>query len=281
MDPDVSTELVDPAAVDRASERAEAIRTHVGEAWRLLAEAYAEQDWKAMGYVSFVEYGKDQFGMSERSIGRVLVWSQVQGALETAAGQPLPDLTQRQAEAVEAELPKVLATVRKARQRADDAAEETSVVAAAERAVERATNTRKSAGQKAGARAEKVVIPATSTEVAERPPTNRALMARVLAPMQDADPDGVGPTLTASEATFVRQWADRTVKAWQASVGVAAEPESPKRSPGRVITPADRAAAKLASAPAKIDPALCEHPKEKRRKLPYMTLCDDCGGKVA
>lgn len=111
-------------------------------------------------------------------------------------------------------------------------------------------------------------------DVPERPPTYRALLARILGSMHDLDPEDGGPVLTAEEATFLQGWSSRTVKAWQASIGVT------ERRPGRVIKPSDREA-KADAIGGKADPATCKHPKQSRQVLGYMVKCGLCNTKVA
>lgn len=52
-------------------------------------------------------------------------------------------------------------------------------------------------------------------------PSDRQLTARVFAAMREVDPTDAGPVTTPEEATFLRQWAQRTLDAWKAKNGVA------------------------------------------------------------
>lgn len=72
--------------------------------------------------------------------------------------------------------------------------------------------------------------------VVPRPPTDRALTARVFAAMREVDPTDAGPVTTPEEATFLRQWAQRALDAWKAKNVPVAAP----RPAGRVIKPAKR-----------------------------------------
>jgi hypothetical protein len=76
---------------------------------------------------------------------------------------------------------------------------------------------------------------------AERPPSTRQLAARVIAHMQEVDPTDAGPVLTPEEATFLRQWAQRTLDAWKAVYAPPAPAEKPQRRQGTITRPADRA----------------------------------------
>jgi hypothetical protein len=91
------------------------------------------------------------------------------------------------------------------------------------------------------------VSPPAGPNPTERPPTYRTQAARVLATMRDVEPADAGPALTEDDATFLRQWAQRTLAAWKDA---------------------------QAAAPA---PAGCPHPKARRRNAGYAILCDDCG----
>lgn len=85
----------------------------------------------------------------------------------------------------------------------------------------------------------------------ERLPSDRQLVHRVIAAMREVDPADAGPRLTPEEATFLRQWAQRTLDAWRGTTVPASPPEPPARRSGYVIRPEDRqAAAALASAQA-------------------------------
>lgn len=117
-------------------------------------------------------------------------------------------------------------------------------------------------------------LPAPLDPLPERPPTYRALLSRILGSMHDLDPEDGGPVLTAEEATFLQGWSTRTVKAWQASIGVT------ERRPGRVIKPSEREA-KADAIGGKADPATCKHPKQSRQVLGYMVKCGLCDTKVA
>ena len=66
----------------------------------------------------------------------------------------------------------------------------------------------------------------------ERPPSNRVLASRVVAAMRDIDPVDAGRVLPADEATFVRQWAQRTLDAWKAVYAPPAPAEKPERRQG-------------------------------------------------
>lgn len=120
-----------------------------------------------------------------------------------------------------------------------------------------------------------------------RIPSDRQLAARVLTAMHDIEPDDAGPVLTPEDATMVKGWASRAVKAWQRSLGIENEPVEvssrtdrpmPTRSPGHVIRPKDRKAKAEAAAP--VDPANCRHPKDRESKLPYAIMCGVCGSKL-
>lgn len=78
-----------------------------------------------------------------------------------------------------------------------------------------------------------------------RPPTDRALTARVFAAMRDIDPTDAGPVTTPEEATFLRQWAQRTLDAWKAK-NVPTNGAMPPRRKGNVIaTPLARTPSEL------------------------------------
>jgi hypothetical protein len=84
---------------------------------------------------------------------------------------------------------------------------------------------------------EKFAVP----EYVERPPSNRAMASRVVTAMQNVDPTDAGPVLTPEEATFLRQWAQRTLDAWKAKHVPPAPAEKPQRRQGTITRPADRA----------------------------------------
>jgi hypothetical protein len=75
----------------------------------------------------------------------------------------------------------------------------------------------------------------------ERPPSDRQLAARVYAHMREVDPTDAGPVTTPEEATFLRQWAQRTLDAWKAVYAPPAPTEKPQRRQGTITRPADRA----------------------------------------
>lgn len=113
----------------------------------------------------------------------------------------------------------------------------------------------------------------------ERLPTIRQQTAAIVAAMLNLAPDDAGPVLTAEDATVVKGWAARTVRAWQMSLGIESAAE-PARSPGRVIRPKDKRAKTDAVDPGP-DPNNCTHPKERRKQLGYMTVCGLCSAKIA
>lgn len=112
----------------------------------------------------------------------------------------------------------------------------------------------------------------------QRIPSDRELAAKVIAAMHDIDPDDAGPLLTATDATMVKGWTSRTVRAWQRSLGIENEPVE-ARSPGRVLRPQDRKAKAEAASPAP-DPANCRHPKDRENRTSYVVLCGVCGMKL-
>ncbi len=245
-----------------AVERAERIRSHAEEAWRLLAEAWSAEDWRTLGYSSFVAYGQAEFGMSARSIGRTLAWANVQAALEAAAGEALPALSQREAVALEPVLPAATGAVRKAKTRGADPA------TAVRKAVERAGQPPpKTAGQRGRRARRNEVIPVDSTEVtAETPeragvdnepapsgppaaaPPPRNSTERVPTLRQEANTyfeavheaaEGVGAKWTPDQATYLDNRHQREMAAWRAANG---QPEpTPARRQGTVSRPAPSA----------------------------------------
>lgn len=119
-------------------------------------------------------------------------------------------------------------------------------------------------------------------------PSHRQLAARVVNATTEIEPEDAGPRMSAAEITALTSWADRAAKAWRKAYNIPeSEGEPEKRRSGYKTTPADRAKAKLAEVivddPDGVAPdsALCKHPREKRKQLPYFTLCTDCGRKVA
>lgn len=74
-------------------------------------------------------------------------------------------------------------------------------------------------------------------DLPERPPSDRQLAARVVSAMQDVDPSDAGPVLTPEEATFLRQWAQRTLDAWKAVYAPPAPAEKPQRRQGTITRP--------------------------------------------
>lgn len=80
----------------------------------------------------------------------------------------------------------------------------------------------------------------TLTLPTERPPTDRALTSRVFAAMREVDPTDAGPVTTPEEATFLRQWAQRTLDAWKAIYAPPAPAEKPQRRQGTITVPAER-----------------------------------------
>jgi hypothetical protein len=93
--------------------------------------------------------------------------------------------------------------------------------------------------------------------------------------MHDIDPEDAGPVLTPEDATVVKGWADRAVRAWQQSLGIESA-DKPARSPGQVIRPKDRKA-KAAALGGGADPATCAHPKATERHTGYAIVCGGCG----
>lgn len=111
-------------------------------------------------------------------------------------------------------------------------------------------------------------------ELIERPPSDRVLTARVLAPMHDIAPADAGPRLSADEATFLRQWATETLNAWRVAYKI--DQPKPERRQGY-----SRPAQPPARGTATTDPFTCAHPKDKRKHLGYIIKCDACGVKIA
>lgn len=65
-----------------------------------------------------------------------------------------------------------------------------------------------------------------------RPVGGRQLAALVYAAMREVDPTDAGPVTTPEEATFLRQWAQRTLDAWKAVYAPPAPAEKPQRRQG-------------------------------------------------
>lgn len=74
----------------------------------------------------------------------------------------------------------------------------------------------------------------------ERHPSDRQLTAAVYASMREVDPTDAGPLTTPEEATFLRQWAQRTLDAWKAIYAPPASAEKPQRRQGTITVPAER-----------------------------------------
>ncbi len=59
--------------------------------------------------------------------------------------------------------------------------------------------------------------------------------------MREIDPTDAGPVTTPEEATFLRQWAQRTLDAWKAKNVPTNGAAKPQRRQGTISRPADRA----------------------------------------
>ncbi len=77
----------------------------------------------------------------------------------------------------------------------------------------------------------------TARNATERPPSVRALTSRVLAPMHDVEPADAGPVLTPEEATFLRQWTQRTLDAFRAVHAPKPTPKQPRKQPLVIPSP--------------------------------------------
>ena len=124
----------------------------------------------------------------------------------------------------------------------------------------------------------------------ERLPSLREVASAWFTNLQNTE-EGFAVRLTAEEITYAKRRMDLEFAGWAEEHRIPVEPKSEtepeKRRSGYKTTPADRAKAKLAEVivddPDGVAPdsALCKHPREKRKQLPYFTLCTDCGRKVA
>ena len=79
---------VDDTVLDSAGARTltDAIKRATNHLWDLLIEAYDRQAWKALGYVSFREYAKAEFGMGSSHAYRLLDQGRVIRHIEQATG---------------------------------------------------------------------------------------------------------------------------------------------------------------------------------------------------
>ena len=73
------------SSVKEARSRAEAIRSHLDECWRLLAEAYEAEDWRALTYDTWAAYVEGEYGMSRRHSYRLLHHARIVEMLESSS----------------------------------------------------------------------------------------------------------------------------------------------------------------------------------------------------
>ena len=76
--------------------------------WSLLLEAHDRQAWQALGYISWREYAKNEFGMGQSYAYRLLDQGRVIRTLEGAAGvSPVGEISERVARDIKPQLPVV------------------------------------------------------------------------------------------------------------------------------------------------------------------------------
>lgn len=97
---------------DQARVLTDEIKNSVQRTWALLLIAYEEKAWVALGYPSWREYATTELDLSQSHAYRLLDAAQVVREIETAAGSPVGEISERDARAIKPHLDEVLQAVR-------------------------------------------------------------------------------------------------------------------------------------------------------------------------
>lgn len=202
-----------PLSRRQAQQLTEKIRQTAEECWRLLCEAREREAWKPLGYPSWDEYVRTEFGMTDRNARYLLMQGETVSRLEAAADVRLPPGT---------------ISVRDARAVAPRVDEIAGVV---ERRVRRQPKSRRAA----------IVAEVVSEAVAEtrpavpapEPHATLSELVRLLA--------RVNPVVAARESTPAQR---RAIEAWWEAyrLAVVGKPSTPQRRDRPASTPTRSAA---------------------------------------